>query len=63
MLQHLVEEEARGEPLALEAPLHIGEREDDSVDLAARDEGVQLLDTERWCAVCHGRAPSVSREP
>jgi hypothetical protein len=38
--------------------LHVGEGQDDSVDLAARDEGVQFLDAERGCAVCHGRASS-----
>ena len=55
MLEDLVEEEAGGEPLALEPPLHVGEGEDDGVDLTARDEGVQLLDAERGCAVCHGK--------
>src|SRR5690606_31333625 len=64
--EHLVEEEARGEPLALEPPLHIGKGQDDSVDLTARDEGAQFLDAEWWCAVCHGEPPSASsagREP
>ena len=42
--QDLVEEEAGGEPLALEPPLHVGEGQDDCVDLTARDEGAQLLD-------------------
>ncbi|MGC0346016.1 hypothetical protein RKD34_001596 [Streptomyces sp. SAI-218] len=60
VVEYLVEEEAGGEPLALEPPLHVGEGQDDSVDLTARDEGVQLLDTERGCAVCHGRAPSAA---
>jgi hypothetical protein len=36
--------------------LHVGKGQDDSVDLTARDEGVQLLDAERGCAVCHGKA-------
>lgn len=56
VLEHLVEEETGGEPLALEPPLHVGEGQDDSVDLTARDEGVQLLDAQRGCAVCHGKA-------
>ncbi len=56
VLQDLVAEEARGEPLALEPPLHVGEGQDDGVDLAARDEGVQLLGGERGCAVCHGKS-------
>ncbi|BBC97032.1 hypothetical protein GCM10023100_62810 [Actinocorallia cavernae] len=56
MFQYLVEEEPGGEPLALEAPLHIGERQDDSVDLTAFHEGTEFLDGERGCAVCHGKA-------
>ncbi len=41
-----------------------GKARDDGVDLAARDEGVQLLDGERGCAVCHREKPPwVSREP
>jgi hypothetical protein len=34
--------------------LHIGEGQDDCVDLTARDEGTKLLDPERGFAVCHG---------
>lgn len=55
VLEDLVEEEPGGEPLALETPLHVGEGQDDSVDLTARDVSVQLLDAERGCAVCHGK--------
>ena len=35
---HLVDEELRVEPLAHEAALHVGERDDHGVDLARRDE-------------------------
>lgn len=66
VVQDLVEEEACGEPLALEAPLHVGERQDDSVDLTTRDEGMQLLDAERGVRSATGKPPSaslVSRKP
>lgn len=66
VVEDLVEEEAGREPLALEAALHVGEGQDDSVDLAARDEGVQLLDGKRGVRSATGgppRASSVSREP
>ncbi|GAA3241055.1 hypothetical protein GCM10020256_63650 [Streptomyces thermocoprophilus] len=56
MVEDLVEEEAGGEPLALEAALHVGEGQDDGVDVSGGDEGVQLLDAEGGGAVCHGRA-------
>lgn len=56
VFEDLVEKEARGEPLALEPALHVGEGQDDGVDLAARDEGVQLLDGQRGCAVCHRKS-------
>lgn len=62
--EDVVQEELCGEPLALEPSLHVGEGQDDGVDLTARDEGAQLLDGERGCAVCHGIAPpSACREP
>lgn len=56
VFQDLVEEEPGGEPLALEAALHVGEGEDDGVDVTGGDEGVQFLDPERGCAVCHGES-------
>ena len=63
VLEDLVEEEAGGEPLALEPPLHVGEGQDDGVDLAARDEGAQLLDAERGlCGLPRESPPWVSRE-
>ncbi|GGW90629.1 hypothetical protein GCM10010353_02240 [Streptomyces chryseus] len=55
MVQYVVEEELGGEPLALEATLHVGEGQDDCVDLTARHEGAELLKSERGCAVCHGK--------
>ena len=39
----LLDEELRVEPLAHEAALHVGERDDHGVDLARRDELPQLL--------------------
>lgn len=51
-----VEEVSGREPLALEPALHIGEGEDDSVDLPGVDEDPELLDGEWGRAVCHGVA-------
>jgi hypothetical protein len=44
VLQHLVEEVAGGQPLALEAALHVGDREQHRVDAPGVDLGPQLLD-------------------
>lgn len=53
MREDLVEEELCGEPLALEASLHVGEGQDHCVDLTAGDEGTELLGRERRLAVYH----------
>ena len=42
----LVEEMARVEPLALQAPLHVGQREQHRVDPVLRDRGAQLVERE-----------------
>ena len=42
-MRHLGQEELGGQPLALEPALHVGQREDDGVDLAGRDELAQLV--------------------
>ena len=44
VLEHLVEEVLRGQPLALEAPLHVGDREQHGVDRAIRDRLLQLIE-------------------
>jgi len=43
VLHHLVEEVPGVEPLALQASLHVGDRDDDGIDLIAVDERGQLL--------------------
>ncbi|CAM5503117.1 hypothetical protein SDIAM26S_05021 [Streptomyces diastaticus subsp. diastaticus] len=60
MLEDLVEEEGGGEPLALEASLHVGEGQDHRVDLSGADQAAQLLDGERGCAVYHGNSSFVT---
>ncbi len=49
----LVEEVVRGEPLALQAALHVGEAEQDRVEAAGGHRGAQLVEREG----SHGRAP------
>jgi hypothetical protein len=44
VLQHLVEEVAGGQPLALESALHVGDGEQHRVDAPGVDLGSQLLD-------------------
>ena len=44
VLGDLVEEVRRGQPLALQAALHVGEREQHGVDLAAADRRAQLVE-------------------
>ncbi|CAM5665109.1 hypothetical protein SANTM175S_06326 [Streptomyces antimycoticus] len=56
--QDVVEEEAGGEPLALQPSLHIGEGQDNGVDLPGCDQSGQLVDRERGRAVCHGGPPA-----
>jgi hypothetical protein len=36
--------------------LHIGEGQDNSVDLTTGDEALKFLDAQWGCAVCHGKA-------
>ncbi len=43
VLDHLVEEVGSGQPLALEAPLHVGDRQQDGVDLAVLDRLAELV--------------------
>ncbi len=43
VLEHLVEEVARRQPLALQPSLHVGDRQQDGVDRPAVDGGAQLL--------------------
>ena len=45
--------------LALQAPLHVGEREDDGVDLARADPGTELLEGQVAVVGRHG-SPSIS---
>ena len=47
VLEHLVEEVAGVEPLALQPSLHVGEAEDDGVDLVVLDVGPQLVDRQK----------------
>ena len=44
MLRHLVEEELRVEPLALQPALHVGHGDDDGVDLLLADRLAQRFD-------------------
>ena len=53
VLQDVVEEVLRIQPLALQPPLHVGERDDDRVDLTPLDLGTQLVETEQGFAVSH----------
>ena len=46
MLDDLVEEVLRDEPLALQAALHVGQREQDRVDPLALDRGAELVERE-----------------
>ena len=50
VLDDLVEEVRRGEALALQAPLHVGDHEQDCVDLA-RGGGLSQFVERHWCAV------------
>ena len=47
VLEHVVEEVRGGQPLALQPPLHVGDREQHGVDRALRDRLLQLLDASR----------------
>ncbi len=47
VLDDLVEEVARGQALALQAALHVGQRQQDGVDLAGVDLRAQLVEGHR----------------
>jgi len=47
VLGHHFEEVARRQPLALQAPLHVGERQQNGVDRTAFDVGSELLEGHR----------------
>ena len=44
LVRHLLAEELRVEPLSHEPALHVGERDDDRVDRARLDLGLQLVE-------------------
>ena len=59
VLQHRVEEELRVDPLALQPSLHVGEGDDDGVDVAVADLGAQLLDGQGRPGLASSRSPAV----
>ena len=48
VLEDVVEEVVAVQPLALQATLHVGERDDDGVDVARLDLRAQLVDGQGW---------------
>jgi hypothetical protein len=46
VVEHVVEEEVPVQALALKASLHVGEGDDDGVDVPGEDVGSQLVDRE-----------------
>ena len=56
---HRLQETARGQALALQAPLHVGQRQQDGVDVACRDLGLQLVEG-HGCATVPCRGASVA---
>ena len=61
VLGDAVDERAGGQPLALQAALHVAHRDDDGVDPAARDLGVQLLQRQHARRVRHARRAALTR--
>ena len=67
MFGHLLQEELRRQPLALQAALHVGEGEHDGVDLVLADRDPQLLQGQQsappvtWAAVVRRHQTESSR--
>ncbi len=60
LVGHLVAEELRVEPLSHEPALHVGERDDDGVDRARLDLGLQLLEREHGAILFLSRLVDMS---